>query len=116
MKPLAHTAKALVGVHVRIERDGFTHLGTITSAGRYPGSGPEGGLACMFNPDLGNRTGFHLPPSAVVVKVKTPMRIVLDRDCPVCGWPELFAQGDNAPEVMGCNHCGWSAPVEAAQR
>lgn len=33
------------------------------------------------------------------------MVIVLDRDCPKCGWPELFAAIDPPWPTSGCKHC-----------
>lgn len=43
------------------------------------------------------------------------VRIVLDRDCPRCGWPELIAVGEDleaGPSYLECpKDCGWSARV-----
>lgn len=59
---------SLVGLHVRITRSLFgrswVHVGTVVSAGPYEGA--AGGLALMFQPDHGNRTGFHLPDDATI--------------------------------------------------
>jgi hypothetical protein len=43
------------------------------------------------------------------------MRICRDEDCPNCGWPETYVEGETSPERMGCNKCGWSIPVESAK-
>lgn len=42
------------------------------------------------------------------------VRIVLDRDCPGCGWPEIVAVGESVeegPTRVECGRrepCGWS--------
>lgn len=42
------------------------------------------------------------------------IRIILDRDCPGCGWPEVIASGDMLPEQVQCGRrkpCGYTAPA-----
>lgn len=38
--------------------------------------------------------------------------LCLDEDCPMCGWPETYAEVDDEAEVpgadaLGCRKCGW---------
>lgn len=42
------------------------------------------------------------------------MRIVQDADCPECGWPETYAEGEERPERLGCSKCGWSEELDRA--
>lgn len=35
------------------------------------------------------------------------MSICHDEDCPRCGWPETYVEGETAPERIGCRKCGW---------
>lgn len=44
-------------------------------------------------------------------------RILLDRDCPGCGWPEIVAVGlaDGGPDHVECARrapCGWQSEVK----
>lgn len=39
------------------------------------------------------------------------LRIVIDRDCPKCGWPELIAEGTKAPTRVFCRKCDFSSEV-----
>lgn len=41
------------------------------------------------------------------------MRLCRDEDCPECGWPETYVEGEAAPERIGCSKCGWSTTVDA---
>lgn len=41
-----------------------------------------------------------------------PTRLVIDEDCPKCGWPETYAEVDLSAETpgadaVGCAKCGW---------
>ncbi len=36
------------------------------------------------------------------------LSVCIDKDCPKCGLPETYAEGETAPERVGCRHCGWT--------